>query len=720
MSRPVEVSVLLPAYNAERFILASVQSVLAQTFEDFELLVVDDGSTDRTREILGGIDDPRLRVLENGRNLGVTGSLNRALAAAKGRLVARLDADDLCTPTRFARQKAFLDEHGRAVLVGTAMSVLVGGKVRFSRAPAPADPAVLRWMLHVGNPVGHPSVMFRADAVQRMGRYLDEEVRCAEDFDFSHRMLAQGELHVLPDHLTIYRHHDRNLTRLFRDEMVASTASVLRRVYADLLGPHEGPDGCPIRCPTEDEDGAGLVARHALANDLVEGTDRWHRLRHALDRVHRGFVARHAPTAAQAAAIDRHLAGLWHRMVQRSLAAGRLNEGRRAGTLAPPGGSGPAARIAASVSAGLLRQFRPAVRTVRRLMAGQPAAPSPDFRLDGLSYRPVPPGQDRPPTLYVVVDTEAEFDWNAPIDRCGTRVTSAARQNLAQDILDGHGIRPVYVVDYPISSQPEGHEPLRRILDRRGCLIGAHLHPWTTPPFEEVVSERNSFAGNLSPGLERRKLQALVASIEGSFGVKPLFFKAGRYGLGPTTIDSLEQLGFQVDFSIIPLTDLQRRGGPDFRHAGALPYQLRGRSVVSFPMMRGQVGLLAPLPLPLHGMVESRIGRRLHLPGLLSRAGLLDTVTLTPEGMTVSEQVRLIRTMERRGHRTFVLHYHSPSLGGHTPYVRSDAELKAFLANLRAVCRFFLTDFGGLAGNPVDLLHPSTRHMAFPAERVTA
>src|SRR5580704_15894010 len=157
--RPV-ISVLMPAYNTERYILQSVQSVLGQTFEDFELLVIDDCSTDATAKILSSIDDRRLRVLRNERNLGVVGSLNHGMGQARGRYIARIDADDLCLPTRFAKQKTYLDLHPDVVMVGTEMSVLDGGQVRRSRLPPDPDPMILRWQFYISNPVGHPSMMF--------------------------------------------------------------------------------------------------------------------------------------------------------------------------------------------------------------------------------------------------------------------------------------------------------------------------------------------------------------------------------------------------------------------------------------------------------------------------------------------------------------------------------------------------------------------------------
>src|SRR5579862_3641768 len=124
-----QISVLLPVYNGERFILRSVQSVLAQTFDDFELIVVDDGSHDATNKILSEIKDDRIRIINNPRNIGIVGSLNKAMNEARGRYIARMDADDIALPTRFAKQKQFLDLNSEVVVVGTAMSVLEKGRV---------------------------------------------------------------------------------------------------------------------------------------------------------------------------------------------------------------------------------------------------------------------------------------------------------------------------------------------------------------------------------------------------------------------------------------------------------------------------------------------------------------------------------------------------------------------------------------------------------------
>ena len=233
--RPV-ISVLMPAYNAERYILQSVQSVLGQTFEDFELLVIDDCSADGTAKILSSISDRRLCVLRNERNLGVVGSLNTGMGQARGRYIARMDADDLCLPTRFAKQKSYLDLHPDVVMVGTEMSVLDGGQVRRSRLPPDPDPMMLRWQFYISNPIGASLDDVPRRAVRIARRLSARGFQCAEDFDFSHRMLRLGSIAVVPEFLVIYRRHQANLTRTRRDEMIAKTSAVLRDAYTELLG----------------------------------------------------------------------------------------------------------------------------------------------------------------------------------------------------------------------------------------------------------------------------------------------------------------------------------------------------------------------------------------------------------------------------------------------------------------------------------------------------
>jgi glycosyltransferase involved in cell wall biosynthesis len=123
-------------------------------------------------------------VVRNERNLGVVRSLNNGMEQARGRYIARIDADDLCLPTRFVKQKTYLDLHPGVVMVGTEMSVLDGGQVRRSRLPPDPDPMMLRWQFYTSNPLGASSMMFRAATAKLFESYQREAFQYAEDFDF--------------------------------------------------------------------------------------------------------------------------------------------------------------------------------------------------------------------------------------------------------------------------------------------------------------------------------------------------------------------------------------------------------------------------------------------------------------------------------------------------------------------------------------------------------
>jgi hypothetical protein len=621
------------------------------------------------------------------------------MSEAAGRYIARIDADDFCLPTRFAIQKNFLEQNPQTLVVGSEMLVLERGEIKRTRQPSDPDPQVLRWMLHVSNPVGHVSMMFRAETVRGLGVYLREQFKYAEDFDFSHRIMRLGEITVLPEYLVVYRQHDLNLTRTRRTEMIDRTAGVLRDVYAELLGGHYDAE-------------ATLVAEHLIAGAPFVHHAAAERLGDFLNYLLTGFARVHGLNDEQFRKVTEYTGRLWWRAMQASLRAGKI-------------------RIPARYhdSFRWSEQTRPRVRQIARSLAAcafsnrlnfvslpshrEPPDDACPLTVNGVRLTEAPTFSDDPPSLYIVVDTEAEFDWSKDFDRSLTDVSSMRQQILAQRIFDGYGARPIYLIDYAVASQAEGYEPLREIFDRRGCAIGAHLHPWVNPPFEEAISEFNSYGGNLPADLEERKLRALIAMIEENFGISPLFFKAGRYGVGLHTMDTLARLGFAVDFSILPLADLRANGGPDFRFTEARPYRLGTGEITSIPMTRGQIGLLSPLAPKLHGALRSRLALRMHLPGILSRLHLANTVTLTPEGVSAQEQIRLIRAMVARGCRTFTLHYHSPTLARRTPYVRTEAELAGFLDRLQTVCRFFFETLGGLPGNPVDLVPPSMREQVW-------
>jgi hypothetical protein len=298
----------------------------------------------------------------------------------------------------------------------------------------------------------------------------------------------------------------------------------------------------------------------------------------------------------------------------------------------------------------------------------------------------------------IVVDTEEEFDWNAPFDPASTGVANIACQPLAQVIFDAHGVVPTYAVDYPVAATPDASAVLRGFLQSGRCEIGAHLHPWVTPPAEGPIDAHHSYPGNLSPALERQKLRALTEAIIAAFGTRPLVYKAGRYGVGAATAGILRDLGYRVDASVVPHTNFSADGGPDFTADPDEPYGIAA-DVVELPLSVHFVGALAGLGRPLFPRLSSPLGRRLHLPGLAARLGLLERLRLSPEGHALSDLIRQTRAAIARGTRLFMLTYHSSSLlPGATSYVRTEAERTRFLATLDGYCRFFLGSAGGRAG----------------------
>jgi hypothetical protein len=237
------------------------------------------------------------------------------------------------------------------------------------------------------------------------------------------------------------------------------------------------------------------------------------------------------------------------------------------------------------------------------------------------------------------------------------------------------------------------------------CEIGAQLHPWVNPPHVEEVSAANSFAGNLPPGLEREKLALLCEEIARGFGVAPTIYKAGRYGLGPSTASTLERLGFRVDTSVLPHTDLRFKRGPDMRGLGTTPFLFgEARPLLQLPVTRGFLGLAGAAGSALFPFVDSETRLQGWARGLLARAGVVDRVTLTPEGISLAQMKALTRALLARGERIFVLSFHSPSLEpGHTPYVVDERTRGDFLARIEAYLEFFLGELGGEAATPLGL-----------------
>jgi hypothetical protein len=304
------------------------------------------------------------------------------------------------------------------------------------------------------------------------------------------------------------------------------------------------------------------------------------------------------------------------------------------------------------------------------------------------------------PLLLVTVDTEEEFDWLKPLARESTSVTHIPAQARAQQLYAQYGLKPTYFIDYPVAEK--AYEPLRDWSAAGACEIGTHLHPWVSPPHDEPVCNRNSYPGNLPRGLERAKLKQLTELIAERVGKRPTVYRAGRYGAGPHTAAILEELGYEIDSSVLARQDLRPEEGPDFSALGLDPYWFgERRRLLEIPVTVGWDGWLAGAGLFWQKAMRSSLGQTLRLPGVLARMRAFNRVKLTPEGIPFEELRQVTEAMMKEGYRVFNFTYHSPSLSpGHTPYVRSAAELGAFVGCIERYLEFFFGRCNGVAATP--------------------
>jgi glycosyltransferase involved in cell wall biosynthesis len=211
MTNPL-VSVLMPVYNAERYVAEAVQSILDQTFTDFEFLIVDDGSTDKSLKILQKFaqQDPRIRLISRP-NTGIVGALNEMLKLSKGEFLARMDGDDVCDPSRFERQLCYMSENPGIVAVGSsAISIDPDGDL-IGDAILPLDhDSIESAHLSGRSSIFHPAVMMRQNTVNAVGGYRNEAFPC-EDFDLWLRLGEIGKLANLPEKLLYWRRTDTGI-----------------------------------------------------------------------------------------------------------------------------------------------------------------------------------------------------------------------------------------------------------------------------------------------------------------------------------------------------------------------------------------------------------------------------------------------------------------------------------------------------------------------------
>jgi glycosyltransferase involved in cell wall biosynthesis len=209
---PPKISVLMPVYNCEKYLNEAVESILQQSYADFEFIIIDDHSTDTSGSIINRYQDPRIIFVHNDENIGVTRSLNRGLSLAQGEYIARMDADDISLPGRFEKQVSFLDAHPNVGVLGTAACLMdqfgkIGDPIRF-----PEEHMLLCWRLcFFVNPIIHPSVMMRRQLVSRVNGY-NPELATSQDYQLWCRLSGMTRLANLPEIFLYLRKHAESIS----------------------------------------------------------------------------------------------------------------------------------------------------------------------------------------------------------------------------------------------------------------------------------------------------------------------------------------------------------------------------------------------------------------------------------------------------------------------------------------------------------------------------
>jgi hypothetical protein len=277
-----KVSVVMSVYNGARYLRRAIESVLAQTYAEFEFIILNDGSTDDSSEIIQSYADPRIRYVEQA-NVGLPAALNKGIGLSRGTYVARMDADDVSLPSRFARQVQFLDEHPNYAMVGTSCRVIDSEEnVKFVMRH-PCEDVHIRWLLLFDSPFVHSTMMFRRDAIQAAGLYRAERGYYVEDYDLWSRVLARYKGQNLAEPLLLYRDNPVGISHRKRTTQEEQSAAVSARNIATLLndGGFTRERAYLVRCLRTGR--LKELSQDQLDQSLAD-----------LSRVHQAFLAVHA------------------------------------------------------------------------------------------------------------------------------------------------------------------------------------------------------------------------------------------------------------------------------------------------------------------------------------------------------------------------------------------------------------------------------------------
>ena len=231
-----EISVIMSVYNGETYLREAIESVINQTFKNWELVIINDCSTDSTSEILTefALADERIKVHTNEVNLKLPASLNKAISLSLGKYIARMDADDICLADRFEKQYRFMEENEDVALSSCRFMTVKNGVYMSGGAGGRCDNAAIRAMLLVANPILHPGVIAKADIMKKFN--YDTTLTCTEDLELWTRMAMENQkIAILPECLLIYRLHDKQITSTTLKRQHTEVLEIQQKYYGKLV-----------------------------------------------------------------------------------------------------------------------------------------------------------------------------------------------------------------------------------------------------------------------------------------------------------------------------------------------------------------------------------------------------------------------------------------------------------------------------------------------------
>lgn len=305
--------------------------------------------------------------------------------------------------------------------------------------------------------------------------------------------------------------------------------------------------------------------------------------------------------------------------------------------------------------------------------------------------------------LLVGIDTEGDNQWDAAA-RERQRFENIYALPRLHALFARHGVRPTYVITYPVATDPRSADVLRGLLAGGDCEIGAHHHAWETPPCTAEDVRRHLYASQLPLRQFEQQLVTLTTAIAAAVGRRPVSYRSGRFGFSAAHVSALESEGYLVESSVAPLFYETHKGGPEFVEAPLRPYFLAYDSAT-------RAGSSRVLEVPVSAALNRRLPRRLQYlyaraprPYTTKRAlralGIVRIQWLRPSYSSLEDMIALARALVRNGEPILNLLFHSSeAIVGGSPYNRTQAELDSFLDRLERFLVFAIREVGA---------HPAT------------